>query len=304
MKRSDLTRFLCLVGTLLPLAGHAYEQPSVNLGFTSFLDGGPPAGPGWYFQQYVQYWDADKLAGLPFDDELTAMISLSQVIYQSDKTLLGGKWGIDLILPFVSLDLDGNSPLSANSSGFGDLLVGPYIQWGPKMGANGPVFMHRVELQMIFPTGDYDNKYAINPGSNFFSFNPYWSGTWFINERWTASVRLHLLYNSKNSKPSLLTGLDSFKAGMAVHGNFAVSYDVIPRQFRIGLNGFFFEQLSDTEVNTVKSGMLDERVWAWGPGLLYSFSQDDHIFLNTYFESDAKNRPEGWRLNARWTHHF
>jgi anthranilate 1,2-dioxygenase (deaminating, decarboxylating) large subunit len=295
---------LFVVSLFLPLA-QGYEQPSVNLGFTSFLDGGPPAGPGWYFQQYLQYWSADDLADLPFPDpELDAVISLSQIIYQSDQDLLGGKWGLDLIVPFVSLDLDGAGPLTANSSGFGDLLVGPYIQWGPVMGEEGPVFMHRVELQMLFPTGDYSNRYALNPGSNHFSFNPYWSGTLFMGPRWTASVRIHLLFNDTNDDPALVTGLDSFRAGRALHGNFALSYDVVPRQFRVGLNGYFFEQLSSTEVNGSGNSSLDEQVFAIGPGMLYSFSPDNHIFANLYFESNAQNRPEGWRLNMRWTHHF
>ena len=293
------------VAATLALPAHAYEQPSVNLGFTSFVDGGPPAGPGWYFQQYVQYWSADKLADLPFEDpQLDAVISLSQVIYQSDRKLLGGEWGIDLILPFVSLDLDGAGPLLANSSGFGDLLVGPYIQWAPKMGANGPVFMQRIELQMIFPTGDYSNRYALNPGSNHFSFNPYWSGTFFLGPKWTASVRVHLLVNESNDDPAGVTGLDSYRAGMAVHGNFALSYELIAKQLRVGLNGFFFEQVGDTKLNGVKDASRDEKVFAIGPGVLYSFSQDNHIFANLYFESGARNRPEGWRLNLRWTHHF
>jgi hypothetical protein len=305
-------RLLILLGCALPLPAGAYEQPAVNLGFTSFLDGGPPAGPGWYFQQYIQHWSADKLAGPDggrlFGDpqlELEAQITLSQVIYQSDKALLGGAWGVDVIVPFVFLDLEaGATPLTANRSGFGDLLVGPYIQWGPYMGESGPRFMHRVELQMIFPTGDYDRDHAINPGSNFFSFNPYWSGTLFINSRWTASARLHLLFNQTNDAPPRVTGLDRFRAGTVFHGNFAISYDLVPQRLRIGINGYFLEQISDTHVNGVASPASDERVSAIGPGLLYSFSRDNHVFANLYIEDGARNRPEGWRLNLRWTHHF
>jgi anthranilate 1,2-dioxygenase (deaminating, decarboxylating) large subunit len=309
MKTQYLTSALIALTLSLGPVADAYEQPSVNLGFTSFLDGGPPAGPGWYFQQYLQYWSASDLKGLPFPDTgLDAVISLSQIIYQSDKALLGGTWGVDLIVPYVSLDLErGESPLAENSGGFGDLLVGPYIQWGPVMGENGPVFMHRVELQMIFPTGSYDQKYNINPGSNFFSFNPYWSGTLFMGPRWSASVRIHLLFNEANGEPPMLyqmQGVDSFRAGRAIHGNFAISYDVVPRQFRVGLNGFFFKQTSDTEFNGVGDPSADEEVIAVGPGMLYSFSQEDHLFVNAYFEYSAENRPEGWRLNLRWTHHF
>ncbi len=302
---------ILLLAALLPLPALAYEQPSVNLGFTSFVDGGPPAGPGWYFQQYLQWWSADTFAGPdgghafgPFRPELDAYISLTQVVYQSDRDLMGGKWGVNVILPVVSLDLKPDGLPLTTHSGVGDLLVGPYIQWGPVMGDHGPRYMQRVELQMIFPTGAYNSAYAINAGSNHFSFNPYWSGTVFLGPRWTASLRLHLLLNASNDSPPVITGRDSFKAGMAVHANFAVSYAVIEQRLRIGLNGFFFEQIQNTRIDGVKEPGLKERVWALGPGLLYSFSPEDHLFLNAYFETAAENRPEGTRLNARWVHHF
>jgi hypothetical protein len=287
-----------LLVSLLVLPVAAFDQPAVNLGFTSFMDGGPPAGPGLYFAEYVQYYTADELAdGPPMDPELDVWISLNQFIYQSNQAILfGGKWGLDVIVPVVSFDAA--SFLNDNGAGVGDILVGPYLQWDPIMGPNGPKFMHRVELQTIWPTGKYDKDNGLNPGSNFFSFNPYWAGTYFFTPKLTASWRLHYLWNAENDDTD-------HQAGQAVHCNFAASYELMPNKLRAGVNGYYLKQVSSSEDNgSTTTGDPKEQVLGIGPGLLYSFSQNDHLFFNAYWETSAENRPEGERFQVRWVHHF
>ncbi|HUK83620.1 MAG TPA: transporter [Verrucomicrobiae bacterium] len=308
MKRFALVVVSCLV---VCGAAIAYDLPPLNLGFTSFLDGGPPAGPGFYFTEYGQWYHADRFPGLPVPpgtsvpDELDVWISLSQFIYQSNqKVLLGGKWGLDVIVPVVAFDVSPDHPVTDNGAGFGDLLVGPYIQWDPIMRTNGPVFMHRIEFQMLLPTGRYSDKDALNPGSNFFSIDPYWAATWFIVPQWTASWRVHYLWNNENGDPFVGTGANTTQAGQAVHLNFASAYEVLPKHLRIGVNGYYLKQFTATQANGSDVPDSMEQVVGLGPGLLWHISQNDHIFANVYFEFSAENRPEGQRYNLRWVHHF
>ena len=305
---------LLIVGVASQQASAQAQPAGLNLGFTSFLDGGPPAGPGLYYQQYLQYFHStDFMAAngseAPLIDDLDVWVSLNQFIWQSDQELfLGGKWGLDVIVPIVSVSVDaGPIPvLTDNGAGLGDLLIGPYLQWDPIMGENGPIFMHRIELQNIFPTGKYNDDRVLNPGANHYSFNPYWAATCFITPQWTATTRVHYLWNDENDDPNttLFPGASDTQAGEAVHLNFATAYEVLPKQLRVGLNGYYLKQLSNSEVNGSDASGSREQVLGIGPGAVWHLSQDDHIFLNVYFETEAENRPEGIRSILRWTHHF
>jgi anthranilate 1,2-dioxygenase (deaminating, decarboxylating) large subunit len=303
-----MTKRLIIAALVLSAAtiARAYNEPAVNLGFTSFMDGAPPAGPGFYFQEYFQYFHADQFMNKKSGDmrlpEVNVFVSLNQVLYQSDQQILpgGGKWGVDFILPIVGFGSNGRTPLQENGAGIGDILIGPYIQWDPIMGKNGPIFMHRLELQCVTPTGRYHARRQLNPGSTFFSFDPYWAATLFLTPKWTLDWRLHYLWNDENDD---VFGANTLQAGQAVHLNFSTAYEVIDKHLRVGINGYYLKQTTATAVNNHPIGDREE-VLGLGPGAVWHFSPNDHIFGNVYFEMDGSNRPIGQRFILRYTHHF
>jgi hypothetical protein len=304
---------VCGAGLAMAQGANAYDLPVVNLGLTSFLDGGLPAGPGWYLQEYFQNYSADRLRdkdgkalGLPKQD-LDYQVAVTQLSYLSTLRLGNGSLGLNAVLPVVTrMKVDDGLDNAAlrGQTGMGDLLIGPFIQFDPIMGPDGPRFVHRIELQVNLPTGEYDDKHAINPGNNAWSFNPYWAATYWFTPKWTASVRAHYLYNGKNTDPGESFGnVSDIQAGQALHANFATEYAVTDH-LRLGINGYWLKQITDTQIDGHDVSGRREKVWAIGPGGMYSFSQNDHVFVNAYFEQDVENRPDGSRVQVRYVHHF
>ncbi|WP_429327240.1 SphA family protein [Paraburkholderia sp. GAS348] len=292
----------------------AYDEPQVNLGFTSFLDAAPPAGPGLYFEQYFSYYNSDHLndnngGKLPLPNQkVDVAVSLSQLLYMSPKKFLGGNIGFTVLLPAIlghSIDDGLNNTVLKGENGVGDVIFGPFLQFGPFVGPNGPTFSHRFELDVSAPTGAYNHSNAVNPGNNFWWVEPYWAGTYWFTPKLTASVRMHYLWNSRNNDPNVSfgPGVTSTQAGQALHANLAIEYQVTPH-LRLGVNGYWFQQITDTKANGSDVPGRRERVWAIGPGMMYSFSPEDHLFFNAYFEEGARNRSQGNRFVARYVHHF
>lgn len=305
--------YVCGAGLMIAQGAHAYDLPVVNLGLTSFMDGGLPAGPGWYVQEYFQNYSADRLRdkdgkalSLPKQD-LDYQVAVTQLSYLSNVRLGNGSLGLNAVLPVVTrmkVDDGLNNAALRGQTGMGDLLIGPFIQFDPIMGPDGPRFVHRIELQVNLPTGEYDDKHAINPGNNAWSFNPYWAATYWFTPKWTASVRAHYLYNGKNHDPAQSFGdVSDIQAGQALHANFTTDYAVTDH-LRLGINGYWLKQITDTQIDGHDVSGRREKVWAIGPGGMYSFSANDHVFVNAYFEQDVENRPDGSRVQVRYVHHF
>ncbi|MHA6234524.1 SphA family protein [Pseudomonas fluorescens group sp. PF-69] len=284
------------------------SQPAgINLGGTSFYDGfaGPP---GLSHLVYLKtdsassFRDKDGHENKAFNDpKLNVITLLNQLSYYSAQTIgAGAHPGWSLIVPIVSLKGDfgdTGAELKDNGTGMGDIVTGPQVQFDPIVDShNRPVFVQRFALDFILPTGKYDQHKDLNQSSNFYSVNPYWAATWMPAPRWEMSWRLHYLYNFKNDDPASSSPLvfegqpvRDTQTGEAAWANFTASYEVIPN-VSVGLNGYYFKQLEDDEVNGRRLEDSQEKVLGMGPGLFWRISEGQGFWLNIYHETDVENR--------------
>jgi len=241
-----------------PRPAEAFNQPPYNLGLTNAFDGAVP-GPGFYMMAYAQFYSADEievdddvpqpLKSILEDTEITSLSALWQFAWFSKKELFGGFLGWNAVIPVVVVDTDGpindfvrGLPIPGdqieNTGGLGDVITGPVIQWSGKTLLNRP-FFHRIELDVIVPTGKYSDDYLINPGSNIVTFNPYYAFTWFPTPKTDVSFRLHYAGTATNERPyKSLYGPDAkLQPGQNFHFNYTLEQNLY-KQVWMGVAGY------------------------------------------------------------------
>ncbi len=78
----------------------------------------------------------------------------------------------------------------------------------------------------------------------------------------------------------------------------------MPKRLRVGVNGYYLKQITDTEANGTDVTDRKEEVLGIGLGLVYHHSQNQHLFANLFTETTSENRTEGTRITLRYVHHF
>ncbi|OAJ56536.1 hypothetical protein A6V36_33775 [Paraburkholderia ginsengiterrae] len=307
-------RLAALAVMAASLLAHAYDEPTVNLGSTSFIDVAPNIQSGWAVSQYFEYYSANKLSNnsgnrLPLPQEsLDVLGSITQLIYLSEKRAGVPHWGVNVIesatLGSSINDGMGDARLKARN-GLGDLRVGPFLQTDTWMLNGRPFLTQRFEFDFVIPTGGYNPHYTIDPGNNVWAINPYWAATLWLTPKWSASLRLHYLWSGRNDAPpvSLGPGARDVQAGQAVHANFASEYEIV-KGFRLGVNAYWLLQFTDSKINGQVARDRRERVLGIGPGALWQITSHDHLYFNYYQELDVRNRPDGTRAFVRYMHVF
>lgn len=284
-----------------------YHLPTINLGLTNMLDGGPLIPiKGWYWRPYFVNYHATKftdgcgnlLGGVP-SPHFNVCTIITQFLYQSDITLAKGKLGLNFFLPSIVSSRVTKNDIGITSSGrgFGDYLMGVFLQWEPKPIKGEVTFTTRLACDVSFPSGKNEQPCkAINPGNNYYFINPFWAATLHFTTDWAVSWRLHYLWCSQNRATHI-------QAGDTVHLNYDMEYQVFPKLW-IGVTGYFLQQLRDSNLCGEDIPLSRERILGNGFGILYTTKKNYRVLSYLYFENMARNRPQGTRFVFRLIKHF
>jgi hypothetical protein len=322
LKSASLGAVIALA--LLAAVGHAAlassEEPAgINLGSTSFNDAFGVPAPNWIYEQYFQYYHYSAIndqnghaIGKPVFNNpgIDAVVSLNQIVYVTPYKFAGETIALTALLPLVNVSSHFDSPsivnLKANGFGLGDLTFGPALQ-GPIVFSNGrPVFVQRLEFDVLAPIGAYNTHRDINQSSGFWSLNPHFAVTVLPVPGLEISARFNYLYNFKNSNPASSTPLPpgyNFQAGQAGWVNLAASYTVA-KGLDLGVNGYYFQQFTEDKNNGVTQHGSETTNFSIGPGLVYGINQSNIIFANAYLPVIEKNTTSGYHLVLRYVHIF
>jgi hypothetical protein len=278
-----------------PSAAAQVSLPPVNLGLTSFQDA--IAFPGWLVEVFPNYYHAGQWKDAQGNEDpgvngLNSPSTMTHVAFMSNERVLGGFYAVEALVAVANLHPNTSFGPNFRTSGMGDLIFAPFgLEWTQTKLAGAP-FFQRVVFDIVVPTGKYSNMRPVNVGNHVVSINPYYAFTLVASKKLEISARLHYLWNSTNHEPFAGFGLKSVQPGQALHQNFAVSYEVA-KAVRVGMNGYALEQITDNRLSGISQPGSLERVLSLGPGMEFHLEKSFWIYLNSYFEWEVRNRPQG-----------
>ncbi|WP_197540138.1 SphA family protein [Azospirillum sp. B510] len=290
----------------------------INLGSTSFFDGFGPRETGFVYVAFPRFTfgnditDAKGKSSRAFNDpKVNTQVLVSQFSYLTPLEVGPTRLGFNLFVPLVNFATSFDSPgLKLRDNGFnvGDLTFGTYLQGNPIIDEGRPVFSWRAEIDAIAPTGAFDKHKDLNQGSGFWSLIPYLSATYLPTENTEVSMRFNYMHNFSTDKfpnPPPIPGFkfDNGQAGQVGWVNFAASYRVLP-SLALGLNGFYYKQLTENKLNGVSIADSKAEMLAMGPGAHISISEKSFLNVNLNLPVINKNAIKGPSLGLQYVKVF
>ena len=296
-----IARISAAVALAMLVAGPAGAKEGADQypnGAESWLAGAVPP-PGNYFLNYFGHYggrlrdgDGDKVPGAEVDAWFDAM----RFIKMTDTKILGGDWGMHLIVPVVhqKVKLGGDSK---TVTGLGDITFNPIIiAWHTKN-------LHwTIALDINLPTGRYksgDPRQCI--GTNYWSLEPIFAATWLSDDGWEVSGKFMYNIKRKNKDFRLAPGMPKmdYESGDDFHMDYVVGKHFGP--WAVGLAGYYLKQTENDRLEGETLPAIDGlwsrgrkgEVFAIGPSVSYTNNNGTMFIAQWHHETEAENRFRG-----------
>jgi hypothetical protein len=210
---------------------------------------------------------------------------------------LGGPWSyaMSATVPFVWMDVSANVTAGSNTvrrssrvNGLGDIVLMPLmLNYNINTNLNASL-----RAGIYVPTGDYQVGRLANTGKNFWTIEPTLAMIYFgVTNGREASVFLGADFNTENQATSYTSGTQ-----LHVDGTLAQHFPLAGGLAGVGVNGFWYQQVSPDSGSGAALGDFEARTIGVGPVLSYAFKlgkTDILAEVKWLNELDTVNRLQG-----------
>ena len=223
------------------------QLPAVNLGNTTFLDG--VAAPGWVVEEIGAGVHDNRAADITGQiasksPDVSSATALTHIAWISHARTLGGWPGAETLFSGVWV----NAGSLGSGSGFGNVTLGPILQWPEQRLFGAPIYQ-RAALDFDIPLGTYSPKTSLNIGSGHWDVQPSYTITVMPQKRIETSWRLFYLGNAPNNSPPIADHASSEQAGQAIHFNGTLAFEA-HKGLYLGADGYYLRQVSSSRIDT------------------------------------------------------
>ncbi|HEY6125648.1 MAG TPA: transporter [Steroidobacteraceae bacterium] len=294
-----------VLAALLPGASLAAEGGSSNYWQGSYGDFAAAIAPvpGGYVRNDVVYYDAGigahPISGTydPGFDQKLWMDRLTVAGF-ADGGLFGGKFGIELQLPYV-FDLTvaqqpGGIPLGApRDQAMGDPVLKPQLLWG-----SGPHYS-KLSLGIVIPWGTNDEDKVTTIGRDYWSFDPSFTYTFLSDSGWDFSATAGYMMNLEHSLPGT-----NYQTGDEIHVD-ALFGKHFGDKFAFGIAGYWYDQMTDDDGNIPPFNDSGYKSSGAGFGPAFKFGNKHFSIVGKWlYDAHAENRLDGDLYMLSFVAHF
>ena len=270
---------------------------------SSFADSVPPR-EAFVARYNLLYYNGSVAANQPLPIAGVQTVGADATSWAHGLTLLwrppidlGDQWSyaFSATVPFMWLDVTANVSAGTNTvkrtssiNGLGDIVLMP-LMLNYNINSNLNV---NFRLGVYAPTGDYEVGRLANTSKNFWTSEPTLALMYFgVNNGIEASVFMGADFNTENQDTSYQSGTQ-----LHVDGTLAQHFPLFGGLAGVGVNGFWYEQVTGDSGSGANFGDFEARDAGLGPVLSYVFKIGDVDMIaeaKWLHEFETKNRLEG-----------